>query len=367
VAATSDGSALTGEYRHAGVIYPLRCVRGDTPDPPRGRRPQTPKAPFPYTEETVSFTGADGTRREGTLTRPTSGANGAAVALSSWLGAVDRDQAFAGHRPLALWADQLTRRGLITLRYDKRGIGASGGDFDQLTTGILAEDLAQAVAFLRHQPGVAPARVGVMGHSEGGHASAEAAAADPAIAFCVMLTPSGRPEEETFETELFRDAEAVGARVLQRERWIVLLRALSAAARQASTPAEAVERSRAVLQAAGGIPPAMIEARAAGMATPWRWFWLRYDPTVSLRRLRCPTLVLFAGQDFQTAPAWHAPPIRAALADHPGATLIELPGLNHALQTARTGAPSEYAEIEETVSPRALQTVCDWMERVARA
>jgi pimeloyl-ACP methyl ester carboxylesterase len=367
LAAQPDGATLAGQCRHAGVVYPMRCVRGDAPPAPAGRRSQTPTAPFGYEVDAVAFVGADGTRREGTLTRPAN-ANGAAVVLSAWFGQTDRDQITAGHRPMAIWADELTRRGLITLRYDKRGAGASGGDFERTTTGDLAADLERAVAFLRQVPGVHPGRIGLMGHSEGGHIGADVAAADPAIAFCVLLTPTGVAEAKTFETELFRAAEAVGARVLEGEREprVELQRALDAAGRNAPTAAQAVQQWRALLSAAaaeGAFPPAHVEPHAQAAGSPWRRFWWRYDTTASLRRLTCPTLALFAGQDLQTSPAWHGPPIRAALADNPDATIVELPGLNHFLQTARTGAPSEYRDIEETLSPKAIETVCSWLQR----
>ena len=39
----------------------------------------------------------------------------------------------------------------------------------------------------------------------------------------------------------------------------------------------------------------------------------------------------------------------------------ELPGLNHLFQTAKTGAPGEYGEIEETMSPVALDKMGGWI------
>ena len=41
----------------------------------------------------------------------------------------------------------------------------------------------------------------------------------------------------------------------------------------------------------------------------------------------------------------------------------ELPGLNHLFQTAKTGAPGEYGEIEETIAPVALDTMTGWIVR----
>jgi hypothetical protein len=77
--------------------------------------------------------------------------------------------------------------------------------------------------------------------------------------------------------------------------------------------------------------------------------------------LTCPVLAVFAGCDLQTPPRWHAPNVRAALAGNPRARIVELAGLNHFLQPAITGAPSEYADIDQTLAPEALETVCDWV------
>jgi hypothetical protein len=366
----TDGERLIGDCRHAGVSYPMRFERGPPQAQPRPPRPQTPQPPLPYETETVSFSGTDGSRLVGTLTRPRDQPPRAAVVLSTWFGRVDRDQRVLGHRPFAIWADAMTRRGLATLRYDKRGAGDSAGDFNIATTGDFAADLAEAVTFLKRQPGIDPRRVGLFGHSEGGHISADVAAADPAITFCVLLTPSGVPEEDMFDTELFRGALAVGGTPLHPEQTIALAHELAAAGRDALTPEEGVARTRAILEheaAAGRFAADRIEPRARMAAAPWRRFWWNYEHTKSLRALTCPTLAVFAGRDLQTPPHHHVPNVRKALAANPRASLVELPDLNHFLQTARTGAVSEYGDIEETLAPEVMETVCDWISKVAEA
>ncbi len=358
---------LTGQCRHAGAAYRVAFARGSPPPSTRAPRRQTPTPPFPYEAREVAFEGADGSRLAGTLTLPHTPPPHPAVALSTWFGRTDRDQTTAGHRPFAVWADAFTRRGFATLRYDKRGAGASAGQFDQVTTADSAADLARAVAFLRGQDGVDPARVGLFGHSEGGHVSADVAAGDPRITFCVLLTPSGLAEEETFDTEFFRAARAVGGIPLAPDRTIALFRELAAAAKTAPSEAEVEARAFRILlreAAAGRLPAERIEARAALFALPWRRYWLNHNHTASLKLLTCPVLAVFAERDLQTAPAWHAPPVRAALAGNPLARVIELAGLNHFLQQARTGAPSEYGDIDETLSPDAIASVLDWVDTV---
>lgn len=361
---------LDGVCRHAGAVFPVTFARGRPPAEPRTARPQTPTAPFSYGIETVSFAAEDGSRLVGTLTRPVDKPTRGAILLSSWFGRTDRDQRTFGHRPLAIWADAFTRLGLATLRYDKRGVGESGGDFHRATTADSAADLASAVAFVRTRPGLDPKRVGLFGHSEGGHISAEVAGADASIALCVMLTPTGVPEKDTFRTELFRAAIAVGGTPLDPKARINLELELTEAGRTAASGEQAVAWTKAILEReveAGRFAAERVEERAQMAASPWRRHWWNYDHTASLRRLACPTLVVFAERDLQTAPNYHAPNVRAALAGNPLATLVELGGLNHFLQRARTGAPSEYGEIEETIAPAAMSAVCDWLQSTTAA
>ena len=360
---------LAGTCSHGPARFPVRFQRPGPERTPRGARVQTPQPPFAYDLEEIGFDGADGTRRAGTLTRP-SGPPRGAVILSNWYGRTGRDQTTAGHKPFAVWADELTRRGFATLRFDKRGAGASGGDFVSATTADLVRDLALAVAWLRGQAGIADARIGLMGHSEGGHLSAEVAAADLAIAFCVMMTPTGARDDETLPTDLFAAARAVGGEPVRSDEVVALAQRLIAAECAGGELNETMAQTRAILEAAvneGLFLADRVVARTALVASPWRRHWLGYNHTAALSRLTCPVLVIFAERDLQTPPSTHGPRIRAALAHNTHATAVELPGLNHFLQTAVTGAPSEYGAISETLAPAAIATVCDWIEAAVPA
>jgi len=360
----ATGARLTGFCRHLAARYPISFQPDAPAPPPRGLRPQTPQGPFPYTSEEIVFGGADGTPRAGTLSRPHGPPRGAVI-LNSWYGQTDRDQTTAGHKPLAIWADELTRRGFATLRFDKRGAGASGGVFLETTTADLVQDLACAVAWLRRQPDIDPLRIGVMGHSEGGHVATDVAAEDPDIAFCVAMTPTGARDGETMPTDLFLAVRAVGGEPVREMEVVDMYLRLFAIERAGAGLDETMVRVRRVLEAAvddGLYMAEKVEARTALVAWPWRRHWLAYDPTAAMARLTCPTLVVFAERDLQTPPSSHAPRIRARLAGHPQATVLELKGLNHFLQTAITGAPSEYGAIAETLAPSAIAAVCNWIE-----
>jgi len=92
-------------------------------------------------------------------------------------------------------------------------------------------------------------------------------------------------------------------------------------------------------------------------------YFLTYDPATALRKVKCPVLVLNGSLDKQVLPRQNLPAIRKALgeAGNKHFEIDELPGLNHLFQTAKTGSPAEYAQIEETMSPVTLEKISSWI------
>jgi len=160
------------------------------------RRPQTPVGPFPYRAENITFRGADGAVIAGTVTAPADPGPHPAVVLITGSNPADRDDVAKGqapsHRPFAVWADQLTRQGFVVLRYDSRGVGYSGGDALKDPEPRFAQDVAAAVALLKTRPDVDARKVGLIGHGAGGVLAGQVAAADPTVAFVVLLNAPGR-------------------------------------------------------------------------------------------------------------------------------------------------------------------------------
>jgi fermentation-respiration switch protein FrsA (DUF1100 family) len=95
----------------------------------------------------------------------------------------------------------------------------------------------------------------------------------------------------------------------------------------------------------------------------WFRYSLSYDPRPTLMKVRVPVLALNGEKDLQVPPREDLEAIDQALKDagNKDYKIVTLPNLNHLFQTTKTGAPSEYAEIEETIAPIALQTMGDWI------
>jgi len=366
-ALAADQQSIAGTFTQAGVPLPLTFTkRAPGAAAPTMNRPQTPKKPYPYREEQAAFDDAAAhVTLAGTLTLPPGDGPFPAVVLVSGSGPNTRDETVMGHQIFLVLADYLTRHGIAVLRYDKRGIGKSTGDYAKATTMDFADDAEAAAAWLRGRPQIDPRRVGLVGHSEGGLIVPVVAVRDPKVAFIVMMAGPGVDGADILQAQERLIDGASDAKVAENA---ALRRQVFDIERSEKDPALAAARLKTVLDAyakAHDLPEAGVEAQATEFSSDWYRFFLDYDPAPTLRQLRCPVLALNGSLDLQVPPDQNLPPIRAALAHDPDVTIVELPGLNHLFQPAKTGAPSEYGQIEVTIAPVALETVTNWIVKHA--
>jgi hypothetical protein len=331
------------------------------------RRPQNPSKPYPYHEEEVSLSNAAaGVTLAGTLTLPKGPGPFAAVVLIAGSGPQDRDESLANHKPFLVLSDYLTRKGIAVLRYDKRGIGKSAGSADQATTADLASDAESAISYLKSRKDIDPGKIGLIGHSEGAMIAPSIAARSKDIPWMVLLSAPATKGEETLlnQSELiaraggFSDAQVVTSLNFDKEAYGLV--------RKEKDPAVLTEKLKALVKESGldsAIPPAALEPQLRMMTSAWFRFFLDYDPLPNLRSTKSPVLALYGEKDLQVPPKMNLPLLQQALADagNTQADARQLPGLNHLFQHAYSGSPAEYAAIEETFSPEALQIIADWL------
>ena len=355
-----DGKTLAGAWTQGGKSRPLTLALGPASGP--RARPQTPKPPFPYQTEEVTVASAPGVTLAGTLSLPEGKGPFPAAVMITGSGPQDRDETIFGHKPFAVIADALTRRGVAVLRLDDRGFGKSTGDFAKATEADFAADTIAAVAFLRRRPDIDPAHVGLIGHSEGGLIAPRVAGQDRKIAFVVLMAGPGVPLLDVLQAQRLALAPGMGLQPQDVAKMNLALTRAVADVTAAKDEAEAKAKVAAELkQAAPNASEAVLQAQAGMIASPWFRDLIAYDPAPALKRLRIPVLALVGSNDRQVPPAQNVPALRAALKGDPKATVMELPGLNHLFQTAPTGAAGEYADIEETVAPSALKIIGDWV------
>lgn len=364
-ALTPDGKTLDGTWTQLGKSRPLALALGGPQ--PAVSRPQTPKPPFPYRAVEVKVASAPGVTLAGTLTLPEGKGPFPAAVMITGSGAQDRDEAILGHKPFAVIADALTRRGVAVLRLDDRGVGQSTGDFVKATETDFAADTEAAVRYLRARGEIDPRRIGLIGHSEGGLIAPMVANQDPRIAFLVLMAGPGAPMIDVLNAQRLALAPAMGVDVKQAAKMNTALSQALAEGKSAGSPDEVRARVAAVLrEASPTASDVAIQTQAQMLTSEWFRGLASYDPGPALRRLHAPVLALVGSKDRQVPADQNIPALRANLKDNPKATVLELPGLNHLFQTAPTGAVGEYADISETIAPSALQTIGDWVVEQTR-
>ncbi len=361
---------MTGKWSQtAADNLPLTFKRSD--QTLELRRPQTPEPPFPYRQEEVTFAStAEGVTLAGMLTLPKGTGPFPAALLIAGSGPQDRDAAIAKHRPFLVIADALTRKGIAVLRYDKRGIGASTGNADAATTMDLAADAQAALNYLKSRKEIDASRIGLIGHSEGAIIAPYLAAHSKDVAWLVLLAAPATSGEHTLLNQSELIGRAGGLNDDQLDASLGFDQAAYKLVREEKDPTALLQKLLALVKDSGldaALPPVALETQMRMLMSPWFRFFLEYDPLPNLKTVKCPVLALYGQKDLQVSAKVNLPLLQKALEDA-GNTRVEtkeLPELNHLFQHAYTGAPAEYAAIEETFSPDALALLADWV--VARA
>jgi pimeloyl-ACP methyl ester carboxylesterase len=369
----AEGTEAVGTWTQAGRSLPLTLKKSDKAT--ELRRPQTPKPPFPYKVVEVAYPNRPaGVTLAGTLSEPEGPGPFPAAILISGSGAQDRDVTLFEHKPFLVLADALTRRGIAVLRLDDRGVGGSTGTTITSTSDDFAGDVVAGLDFLKARREIDPARLGLIGHSEGGIIAPMVAARSSDVAFIVLMAGTGLPGEEILYLQGQSILKAMGANEEDLKMELDLQKRLFqlVKAERDETILEAKLRD-AIKEVSASLPEdkrkeladygALVKGQLELVRSPWFRFFLAYDPRPTLAKVRCPVLAVIGEKDLQVPARENLSEIRSALeaAGNTHVTVRELPGLNHLLQTCRTGAPSEYAQIEETIAPGALAAIVDWV------
>ncbi len=341
-----------------------------TPDP----------STFDYSIEEVAFPGGpEGVELAGTLTLPPGPGPHPVVVTMSGSGPQDRDESMrplTALKPFAVLADALTSQGVGVLRYDDRGVGSSTGDYGAATIEDLAEDARAAIDYLETRADVDPARIGLLGHSEGGIYAAMLGASDPRVAFIGMMAPavidgldllieqnmalvrtSGASEDRVqaigdytrsaLPLAVAGDFDALEA--LTREFYGSFWDSLTDAEQVVSGDRETFAQRQ-------------VESVMPTYESDWFRSLLAYDPGPDWEQVTVPVLGIFGGKDVQVIAESNEAALREALAaaGNDDVTTLILPDANHLFQAADTGAVAEYARLEPVFVDGFVDTVVEW-------
>ncbi len=324
----------------------------------------------PYTAHDVDVPGHDGMPLAATLFVPPGPRAG--VVLLGVAGPSDRDQRFGNHCGFAVLADALARAGIASVRWDDRGVGGSDGDWMAADYATLAADAVAARGVLARRTGLESDRLGYLGMSEGSIVAARALRDGPPIGFLTLLSAPALDTDDAFRGQI--QAFTASQPVEVQESYLALYDEFTGLVRTHPVDDALTSRMRAFLEGPGAalVPPyefvpADVEGRARLFLGPWYRAQLAYEARSTFSAVRVPVLALYGTLDRVAPPALHAHALRAHLANAPEAQVETIEALNHLMQTAVTGAPAEYAQLEESFSSRAHERIVDWIaSRVER-
>lgn len=364
----ADGKTIKGEFEQ-GMKFPMDLQRVDKVA--EVKRPQHPKGPFPYHVEEVTFPStAKDVKLAGTFTKPNGDGPFPAVILISGSGPQNRDEELMGHKPFLVLADHLTRKGVAVLRYDDRGAYKSTGDHATATTKDFADDAQGAVAWLKGRKEIN--KIGLMGHSEGGLIAPIVAASNPNVNFIILLAGPGLPGDVILaaQRELILKAGGANDELLKKVRVMFdkVIGAIKEGADKDKLLAITKEMNKQFtpedLKTLGveGTDKSNEQA-IEQLLTPWMKYFLAFDPRPTLKKVQCPVFALNGELDLQVPCQANLDAIAAALkaGGNKDVTTKAFPKLNHLFQTSTTGHPKEYAQIEETFAPVALDAITQWI------
>lgn len=318
-----NGDMICGVYSQLGLELDLDLKNEQIVY----NRPQNPLPPYPYTTEEIEFVNDEANATlSGTITYPVGYIQGKkvpVVVMVTGSGPQNRDSEIYEHKPFLIIADYLARNGYATLRYDDRCVGKSTGRFQAETTKEVAKDAALAVKYLRDTKKFS--KIGVLGHSEGGNV-AFMLGANKLIDFAITMAGVGVQGDEC----LYQQGVAIAKRSGQEYQ----------------------------------LTKEQLREYLIGTMSPWYEFFLDYDPASDISKTTCPVLVMNGEKDLQVIASSNVEAIKGNLPKNKKSQVKIYPGLNHLFQECTTGLPTEYINIEQTISPIVLEDIAAWLKQL---
>jgi pimeloyl-ACP methyl ester carboxylesterase len=271
------------------------------------------------------------------------------VVLVGGSGSTDRDETVAGITVFGHVARDLMAAGFFVVRYDKRGVGRSGGRAETVTLSDYAEDARAVFEWLRKRKDVDKKRIALVGHSEGALVAVLLAAREDDVAAVVMIAGPSTTGATIVLEQQRRALDRMKVDEAERKSKIALQERINAAVLGAGTWDEV---------------PAQVRKAAE---TPWFQSFLAFDPATVMKNTKQPILVAQGELDTQVLP-YHADKLsdmaraRKRKAD---VQVLKVPGINHLLVPAKTGEVDEYGTLgpNAQVSPALTSGIGAWLSK----
>ena len=303
-------------------------------------------------QEDVRFSNGD-VQLAGTLNSPRGPGPHPAVILVHASGAEDRDY-------LLPFARFLIRHGVAVLGFDKRGVGASNGDWNKASFDDLAGDVVAAFEYLKTRSDIQRAQIGLLGWSQAGWVMPIAAKRAEDLAFLISISGAGVSAAETTIDQARNEMSANGL----RPQVIDQIAELMTLQYEYLRTGQGWDKYIAARGRMGGNPPDSFPATQDHPYLQLMRPMVTYDPGPTIRQIELPVLALFGELDNnimaeKNRAAWEAG-LKAG--GHRDYTLQILPRANHALLEAKIGNNAEMKYLQRFV-PLYFETVLAWLSK----
>ena len=288
----------------------------------------------------------------GTLSLPDSQNPKAFFVLASGSGAQNRDEEVIGHRPFKVIADTLVAEGFGVLRMDDRGIGQSEGDFASAILDDFTGDALSGVAFIRER--YPDAKVGILGHSQGGQVAVKAAAADKVDFIVTLAGPAWKGDSIVMSQARALAVATTGSwpnEALQRRLLDIAMSGLSDPIAKSMLFMEFAKQLGDMIT----VPQVQdqIYRQIDPLLSPMYKDMLLYDPADDIRAVKVPWIALNGDKDLQVLVA----NLKTFEELNPDVKTYVLPDHNHLFQPAFTGLPTEYPTAGKSPSDKTLEVL----------
>ena len=357
-----DGK-IEGTFSQGGMQLPLTFVKSTGENKTVFNRPQTPKEPFDYKTEEVTFVNPiDKNTLAGTISIPKNFKNSDKIlVMITGSGKQNRDEELFGHKPFAVIADDFAKKGIATLRLDDRGIGGSSKGKDDDTSANYATDISTAVDFLVKK---GYKNIGLIGHSEGGMIAPIVSTTNKNVKFLVLMAGPGTQLDEL----LLEQNESAGKLAGMSDKDLAEAKIgnqkiYNFIKNYKGNNYETDLKNFMTENFKGKMTDAEINQTVNQTKKNWFRYFIKFNPDHYLSKIKIPVLALNGSKDFQVPAKDNLAAIKKSLtkAGNKNFEIAEMEGLNHLFQECKTGAFSEYADIEQTISPKVLEKMSSWI------
>ena len=362
---------INGTFFQRGIEIPLKLTKKKIE---KKLRPQDPKEPYSYISKEITFVNqkANNIKLAGTLTLPKNVKKPKVVILISGSGPQNRNEEIKqfNHRPFLVLSDFLTKNGIAVLRYDDRGVAQSEGTQKGATSLDFATDVEAAINYLKNKENISFSKIGLIGHSEGGFIASMLASKNKDIDFIVLLAAPGVSGDKILRTQTKKALELSGASKKHIEFNDKISKQIFNLIKTEKNSEKLKGKLKDYLiKVKNEAPESIIKnltekginTQIEAITLPWITYFIKTEPKQFLEKVTCPILALNGSKDVQVLPKLNLEAIKNSTKHNKNVEIIELENLNHMFQTCSTGSINEYAQIEETFSPKAMKLIVNWI------